>query len=94
MQCLPFHLLILRVIEEITDQGMTDKFHMDTDLMGSPGLKMKRDQGEPIFVVQSFKMGDGMFSLGKIYAAGDDRIPLSCNGSIDEIGRASCRERV
>ena len=39
MQSLPFYMEKIRVIEKITDQWMPDRFHMDTDLMGTPGFQ-------------------------------------------------------
>lgn len=41
-----FHV---RVVEVISNQGIAQIFHMDTDLMGAAGFQLKGDQAVPIF---------------------------------------------
>jgi len=64
-----FHV---RVVEVISNQGIAQIFHMDTDLMGAAGFQLKGDQAVPIFFFYQFIMGDGFFSMVKIYGALND----------------------
>ena len=64
-----FHV---RVVEVISNQGIAQIFHMDTDLMGAAGFQLKGDQAVPVFFFYQFIMGDGFFSMVKIYGAFDD----------------------
>ena len=64
-----FHV---RVVEVVSDQGIAQVFHMDTDLMGAAGFQLKGDQAVPIFFFYQFIMGDGFFSMVKIYGALND----------------------
>lgn len=57
-----FHV---RVVEVISNQGIAQIFHMDTDLMGAAGFQLKGDQAVPIFFFYQFIMGDGFFSMVK-----------------------------
>ena len=45
-----FHV---RVVEVISNQGIAQIFHMDTDLMGAAGFQLKGDQAVPIFFFTS-----------------------------------------
>ena len=45
-----FHV---RVVEVISNQGIAQIFHMDTDLMGAAGFQLKGDQAVPIFFVRA-----------------------------------------
>ena len=42
---------------------------MDTDLMGAAGFQLKGDQAVPVFFFYQFIMGDGFFTMIKIYGA-------------------------
>ena len=64
-----FHV---RVVEVVSDQGIAQVFHMDTDLMGAAGFQLKGDQAVPIFFFYQFIMGDGFFTMIKIYGAFND----------------------
>ena len=61
-----FHV---RVVEVVSDKGIAQVFHMDTDLMGAAGFQLKGDQAVPIFFFYQFIMGDGFFTMFKIYGA-------------------------
>ena len=49
-----FHV---RVVEVISNQGIAQIFHMDTDLMGAAGFQLKGDQAVPIFFFYQFLKG-------------------------------------
>ena len=77
MQCLTLYQFHVRVIKIITDQGITQIFHMNSYLMGAAGFQNQGDQAVPVFFVQNFVMGNSGFSVFKIHRPFDDRAFLA-----------------
>ena len=50
---------------------MADRGHVNTNLMGTPGFKLKRQQGVSIFCAYFLIMGDGSFTMFIINLAFD-----------------------
>lgn len=75
-----FHI---RVVKVISDKGETEIFHMDSDLMGSTCFQTKGNKAEPVFFFQNLIVGNGAFSVFKIYHTLNDRAGLSGEGSGD-----------
>lgn len=40
MKCLPVHARIAWIVEKVTNQGMTNIFHMNPNLMGAPSFQL------------------------------------------------------
>ena len=72
MECLTLYQLHVRVIKIITDQGITQIFHMNSYLMGAAGFQNQGDQAVPVFYIQNLVMGNGGFAFFEIHGTLDD----------------------
>lgn len=71
VQSLTCHVLHVWVVQVVTNQWITEIFHMNTDLVGAAGLKTKRDKAVPICFFYHFIMGDCIFSMFPVYGPSD-----------------------
>ena len=58
-----FHIGIVKIV---SNEGMTDMFHMNTDLMGTARLQGKGDKAVPVFFLQDAVVCDRIFTVFKI----------------------------
>ena len=72
VQSLTCHVLHVWVVQVVTNQWITEIFHMNTDLVGAAGLKTKRDKAVPIVFFYSMIMGDCRFAVFKIHCTLND----------------------
>ena len=72
MQCLTLYQFHVRVIKIITDQGITQIFHMNSYLMGAAGFQNQGDQAVPVFYIQNLVMGNGGFAFFEIHGTLDN----------------------
>ena len=95
MTCHVFHVWVVQVV---TNQWITEIFHMNTDLVGAAGLKTKRDKAVPICFFYHFIMGDCIFSMFPVYGPFDDGSFLaperSLDGSFGRCDRTSCNREI
>ena len=83
VQSLTFYLVVVRIIEEISRQRMSNGRHMNTNLMGSSGFQGDGSQGEPIFLFQTGVVSDGRLSVFQVNFSENYRVFGATNGSID-----------
>ena len=58
-----FHIGIVKIV---SNEGMTDMFHMNTDLMGTARLQGKGDKAVPVFFLQDALGVDPLFTVFKL----------------------------
>lgn len=75
--------LHVRIVEIISDKGMTDIFHMNTDLMGTACFENERDKAVPVFFFYHAVVGDRVFPVFLIDLPLDQGSPCPSDGRAD-----------
>ena len=56
-------IVILRAVEKISREGMSQMGHVDADLVGAAGVQTKVQQGAAVFFRQNPVVGTGVFAV-------------------------------
>ena len=83
VQSLTCHVLHVWVVQVVTNQWITEIFHMNTDLVGAASLKTKWDKAVPICFFYHFIMRGCFFSMFPVYGALNDGSFLTSKWSTD-----------
>ena len=67
VQSLPLDVLHIGIVKIISDQGKTEIFHVDADLVRAAGFQAERNQAVQAGFVYDLIMGDCRFSVFKIH---------------------------
>ena len=74
-------LRFLVSVDQITQDGMADVRHMDTDLMGAPRLQLTADMGIAPVAIYHFPVGHGLLGI-----PGGDAHLLPVRGVAADVG--------
>ena len=89
VKCLPADKFHIGIVQVVSDEGMSDIFHMNTDLMGTACLQDKRDKAVPAFFFCDTIMGHGSLSVFKVDLPFNERTAGPADGRVDRAGRGS-----
>ncbi len=71
MQSLAGDVFHIGIVEVVAGQGESEMFHMDAYLMSAACFQCDQDQAVPVLFREDPVMGDGRFTVLKIYDAQD-----------------------
>ena len=82
MQRLPVDIFRIGIVQIVSDKGMADIFHVNTDLMGTARLQDEGDKAVPVFFSQDAVVCDCTFPFLKVDLPLDQGTSGPADGSV------------
>ena len=86
MQSLTIYHMVIRIVQKISRQWMSDVLHVHPNLMGSSGFQPDSGKGISICHIQPPEMGYGRFTAVKIHHPFHGAVMSTGNGCVNGAG--------